>query len=279
MLKYIVFFLLFLTLLPARSQNNAGARASAMGGASLCLADVWSCENNQAGLARLKGLVFGASYENRFLLRPLSTSSVVCALPTKKGCFGFSYKGFGYSAYKETKLGLGYGMALSEIFSFGLQFNYIHLQLMDVYGKAQTLSAEIGFQGRLSKKLNVAGHLYNPNRAKLTTYNNETIPIQLNLGLQYIFSDYVVVLLDAEKATYTALNIKSGLEYRPAKDICIRAGASSVPLQLSFGAGVCKKKLNIDISSSYHTVLGFSPQIALSYKLSRQGLLPANKPK
>src|ERR1700741_125890 len=80
-----------------------GARVSALGGASSTLSDVWSVQNNQAGIGFLKSPVFGAYYENRFLLKQLSTSSFVTAIPIKKGCFGVTYTVFGYTASNETQ--------------------------------------------------------------------------------------------------------------------------------------------------------------------------------
>jgi hypothetical protein len=246
-----------------------GARASAMGGASATLSDVWAVQNNQAGIGFLKSPVFGAYYENRFLLKQLSTSAFAAAIPVKKGAFGLTYTGFGYSAFKETKIGLAYGMALTENFSAGIQLDYLNTRIADIYGKANALTAEIGFQGKLSKKVIVAGHIYNPNRAKMTTYNNEIIPMQIRMGIQYIFSEKVFVLAEAEKSSYSKINLKGGVEYIPAKDVYIRAGGASNPAQASFGVGVNMKGLKCDISSAYHSILGFSPQIGLSFSFGK----------
>ncbi|MFL5752547.1 MAG: hypothetical protein ACJ76F_04000 [Bacteroidia bacterium] len=254
-----------------------GARSSAMGGASATLSDVWSVQNNQAGMGFLKSPVFGAYYENRFLLKQLSTSAFVAAVPVKKGTFGLTYTGFGYSAYKETKLGLAYGMALSENFSVGLQLDYLNTRIADIYGKANAITGEIGFQGKLSKNVIVAAHVYNPSRAKITNYNNEIIPMQMRLGIQYIFSEKVFILAEAEKGSYSRINFKGGIEYLPAKDIYIRAGGASNPAQASFGLGVNMKGLKCDISSAYHSILGFSPQIGLSFSLGKTKV-PEEKP-
>lgn len=263
-LTAVIFF--FVCVAHAYADNGPiGARAAGMGGASATLSDVWSVQNNQAGMGFLKSPVFGAYYENRFLLKQLSTSAFVAAVPVKKGTFGLTYTGFGYSAYKETKLGLAYGMALSENFSVGLQLDYLNTRIADIYGKANALTSEIGFQGKLSKHVIVAAHVYNPTRAKMTNYNNEIIPMQLRLGIQYTFSEKVIVLAEAEKSSYNKLNIRGGIEYLPAKEVYIRAGGSSSPAQASFGVGVNLKGLKCDLSSAYHSILGFSPQIGLSF--------------
>jgi len=269
-MRALLTLLSFLTLGSLFADNGPiGARSAAMGGASVTLSDVWSVQNNQAGTGFLKSPVFGAYYENRFLLKQLSTSSFVTAIPIKKGCFGFTYTGFGYTAYKETKLGLAYAMPLSDNFSVGLQLDYLNTRIADIYGKANALTAEIGFQGKLSKHVIVAGHVYNPTRAKITNYNNEIIPMQLRFGIQYIFSEKVFATAEAEKGSYSKLNLKGGVEYCPAKEFYIRAGGASYPAQASFGVGVNLKGLKCDLSSAYHTILGFSPQIGLSYTFGK----------
>jgi hypothetical protein len=261
--------LLFASKLAWCDNGPIGARSAAMGGASVTLNDVWSSQNNQAGLGFLKNPVFGAYYENRFLLKQLSTSAFAAALPIKRGAFGLTYTGFGYSAFKETKVGLAYGLSLSDYFSVGVQLDYLNTRIADIYGTAHAITGEIGFQGKLSKNVIVAGHLYNPNRAKITNYNNEVIPMQLRLGIQYIFSKKVFVITEAEKGSYSPINIKAGVEYAPVKEIYIRAGGASNPAQASFGMGVNLKSFKVDLSSAYHSVLGFSPQIGLSYTIGK----------
>lgn len=250
----------------ALSQNSTvGARAAALGGASVTLADVYSAQNNQAGLGFVKNISAGAYYENRFLLKQLGYSSLTAAMPIKKGTFGLAFNSFGYSAFRQSKLGLGYGMKLSENFSAGVGLNYLSYTIGDIYGKASAFSVELGLQGKLSKQVTVAAHVYNPNRAKITEYNNEKIPSTLKFGIQYTFSKQLLILAEAEKSTYTNINFKGGVEYAPAKEFFIRAGMNSYPTQAAFGIGVNLDGLKVDLSSSYHNILGFSPQVGLSY--------------
>lgn len=265
-MKKTVLLLFLLSACLVKADNNpVGARAAALGGASITLSDVYSSQNNQAGLGFLKKAGVGAYYENRFLLKQLSYSSFVGAMPIKKGTFGLTYTGFGYSAYKQSKLGLAYGIALSENFTAGVQMNYLSYRIGDIYGNASAFTVELGLQGKLSKNVIVAAHVYNPNRAKITDYNNEKLPSQLRFGIQYIFSDKLLAVAEAEKSSYNAVNFKGGLEYSPAKEFYLRAGATSNPAQASFGVGLNISSLKLDLSSAYHNVLGFSPQVGLSY--------------
>ena len=46
-----------------------GSRATALGGFSTTLSDLWSTNNNQAGLGFVNELSAGIYFENRFLLK------------------------------------------------------------------------------------------------------------------------------------------------------------------------------------------------------------------
>ncbi|MCD6066467.1 MAG: hypothetical protein K0S33_1293 [Bacteroidetes bacterium] len=261
----LIAFFSFSALFLGAQNFTVGARAAALGGASVTLDDVYSAQNNQAGLGFLKNISAGAYYENRFLLKQLGYSSLTGALPIKRGTFGLTYTSFGYSMFRQSKAGLGYGMKLGESFSAGVGLNYLSYSIGDIYGKAHAFSVELGLQGKLSKQVTVAAHIYNPNRAQITNYNNEKIPSQLKFGVQYKFSKQLLVIAEAEKSTYTNINFKGGIEYAPAKEFYIRAGVNSYPTQAAFGIGVNLEGLRFDLSSSYHNILGFSPQVGLSY--------------
>ncbi|MFN6038808.1 MAG: hypothetical protein ACK452_10115 [Bacteroidota bacterium] len=271
----IFFFIGFISICYlVNSQNNVvGARATALGGVSSTFSDVWSAHNNQAGLADLHQIEAGAYYENRFLVKELNYSAFVAAIPLKKnGGFGLSYTNFGFSVFRQTKVGLGYGMRFSENFSAGVQLDYFQARINDAtnnYGNKGIFTGELGFLAKLTKQVSVSGHLYNIARAKIASYNNEIIPVVLKFGLHYKVSERVSLLTEAEKGSYTPMNIKGGVEYNPAKDFYLRAGANSNPMQMSFGAGVKYQELNFDLSSSWHSILGFSPQIGLSYRIGK----------
>jgi len=79
----------------------------------------------------------------------------------------------------------------------------------------------------------------------------------------------VFFIAEAEKTSAQKINIKGGIEYNPTSLIYIRVGGSSYPTQAAFGLGVNYNGLKIDISSAYHSILGLSPQIGLSYAFGK----------
>lgn len=246
-----------------------GPRSAALGHASSCLYDVWSTRNNQGSLGFVRRAEAGAFYENRFFVKELTQSGFAAAMPIKKGTFGLSYSSLGYKLYRESQASLSYGMLLGENISAGIAIDYINTKIADIYGNANAVTGSLGLTARITQHVVVSTHIYNPFRAKITNYNNEKVPTIFKFGAQYIFSKKVFVIAEAEKTSAQKINIKGGIEYNPSSLVYIRVGGASYPTQAAFGVGVNYNGLKIDISSMYHSVLGVSPQIGLSYAFGK----------
>ncbi len=278
MKKYILSFILLpISLLSSNGEGPIGPRSASLGHASSCLYDVWSTRNNQGSLGFVRQNEVGAFYENRFLVKELTQSGFAAAIPIKKGTFGISYSSLGYKLYRESQATLSYGMKLSENISAGIAFDYLNTKIADIYGQANAFTGSIGLTAKLLPQVVVSTHIYNPFRAKITNYNNEKVPTIYKFGAQYIFSPKVFLVAEAEKTSAQKINIKGGIEYKPSSLVYIRAGGSSFPTQASFGIGVNYNGLKIDMSSSYHSILGLSPQIGLSYAFGKDRSKTNNK--
>lgn len=266
--------LLFLILLPAcllssNGDGPIGPRSAALGHASSTIYDVWSVRNNQGSLGFMRKGEAGAFYENRFFVKELNQTGFAAAVPVKKGTFGLCYSTLGYQLYRESQTTLSYGMKLNENISAGIGFDYLSTKIADIYGQAHAFTGSVGLTAKLLPQVVVSTHVYNPFRAKITNYNNERIPTIFKFGAQYIFSQKVFLVAEAEKTSAQKINIKGGIEYKPSSLIYIRVGGSSYPAQAAFGVGMDYKGLKIDLSSSYHSVLGMSPQIGLRYSFGK----------
>ena len=245
----------------------SGSRAAAIGGASSTYSDLWAAFNNQAGLGKVKNISVGITNEFRFMVPELSVRGLAVALPTKKsGVFAVSMSYFGYSLYNEKKIGLAYAKAFGEKISAGIQIDYLSTHLAESYGNRNTFTVEAGIQATLIKNLVIAAHVFNPTRAKLADYDDERIPTTLKAGLGYTFSEKVVVSLEAEKNLKENNIVKAGVEYHISKPLYLRTGISNNPGLYSFGFGLVLDRLKIDLASTYHQVLGFSPQLSLAYQ-------------
>lgn len=278
MKNYILSLILLpISLMSSNGEGPIGPRSASLGHASSCLTDIWSTRNNQGSLGFVRQNEVGAFYENRFFVKELTQSGFAAAIPIKKGTFGISYSSLGYKLYRESQATLSYGMKLSENISAGIAFDYLNTKIADIYGQANAFTGSFGLTAKLLPQVVVSTHIYNPFRAKITNYNNEKVPTIYKFGAQYIFSPKVFLVAEAEKTSAQKINIKGGIEYKPSSLVYIRAGGSSFPAQASFGIGVNYNGLKIDMSSSYHSVLGLSPQIGLSYAFGKDRSKTNNK--
>lgn len=269
-MKRILLFTLFVLSVCVRAGDNPplGARSQGMAGCGTALSgDVWGVQNNQASLAGLTTMQFGVFYESRFMMSELGMKAFAGAFPTKYGTFGLSVNSFGYTMYGETKAGIAYAKKLGERFSMGVQLDYFNTRLGENYGSSSTVGGEIGILAEPVKNLTVGLHLFNPTRSKLSGNIEERIPTVMRFGMSYKFSDQVFIIAEAEKDIDYKTNFRGGLEYRPVPAFYIRAGAASNPGLVSMGFGVVLKKFRLDVASSFHSVLGFSPSVGLLYGL------------
>ncbi len=121
--KYLTITYVLLSIFCSFANNDVtvtGARSTAMGNASVTLYDIWSTNNNQAGLGFIKQTQVSTSYENRFLIKELGLAAGTVVLPIKAGTFGLSINHFGYTNYNQTKYGLAFGKAFGENISAGI---------------------------------------------------------------------------------------------------------------------------------------------------------------
>jgi hypothetical protein len=242
-----------------------GARSSAIGHASLNLQDIWSIYHNQAGLANLEKIGGGIYYESRFTMKELSLKGGVVAIPTKFGTFGVSVTSFGYKLYNESKYGLAYGMKLGDKLRGGVQLNYHQTRLGEGYGNFNAISGEIGLQADISDEFSIGAHVYNPTFTKMAEYNNERIPTALRLGAMYKVNKKVFFAAEAYKNIYDRASFRAGIEYQVVDILYLRGGIGTEPTLASFGFGLKLKNFFVDVASSYHSTLGFSPQVSISY--------------
>ncbi len=262
----IFFFSLFWATLEAANDNYPfGGRAAGMGNASVTLYDFWAISHNQAGLSRLEDMAAGVFFENRFLVEELSFGAGAFVFPTRSGVFGVSFTYFGFDLYNETKVGIAYGREFGERLSTGLQLNYHHTGIGEDYGNKGNITFELGVIFHILPELSIGAHLFNPTRAKIGDFADERIPTIFKTGLAYEFSERVMVILEAEKSVNLDPVFKAGIEYRITDPVYLRGGIGTNPMTNAFGFGLELGNLNIDLATSYHHILGYSPQISFIY--------------
>ncbi len=266
---FLLFIILTFSIVTLQSANDNypfGGRAASMGNAAVTLYDLWAVSHNQAGLAGIENIMAGVYMENRFLIPELNFGAGAVAMPAAGGVWGLSFTHFGYSLYNENKVGFGYSRFFGERFSAGVQFNYHHLSIAEDYGNKHSVTVDLGMIYEIIDNLHIGFHLFNPTKSKVADYDNERIPTIIRGGFSYAFSDQVLFVFETEKDINHDPVYKAGIEYRVIDPLYLRAGVGTNPTSNSFGFGFEFGNFNIDLSSSYHYILGYSPQFSLIYE-------------
>ncbi len=244
-----------------------GSRASSLGNASVTLTDLWSIQNNQAGIASISGFTAGINIENRYLMKELSLKSAALVAPTRFGNLGLSFNQFGYSLYNENKIGLAYARSFGKSLRIGVQLDYFTTNVADGYKGGNVLTFELGIQTDLTENLSIGAYIFNPVRAKNKTFGGETAPMIMRTGFGYRFTDAFKGLIELEKNFETKASFRMGFEYYIHQKFAIRTGVSSFPVLYSVGACFMAGRFEFNVSGSMHERLGVSTQGGISFHL------------
>lgn len=267
-MKHALLFVFVLSAYILAGQNgtpaSVGARSAGMGFTGLTYDNIHSAFTNQAGLARLKGFAAFAAGEQRFLLSELQALSAAVAYPTQSGTFAITVSNFGFEGYNEQRFGLGYGRKLFDKLSIGGQLLAFNTSIPE-YGSKLALSFELGMLATVSKEVDIAFQISNP--VRIAWVEGENLPSVLRIGMAYHPSPIVDILVEVEKDIDQVARAKVGIEYQVANPVDIRLGATTGPTLMSLGVGYqIADKLVINIASSYHQILGFTPAAGIVYE-------------
>ena len=256
---------MFLFSFNVTAQVNPGARFTAMAGTGVSLGDVWSVQQNQAGMASIRKITVALAFEKPFAGYDLSTQSAVLVVPVNKNVFGLSIQRYGFATYNEQRTAFAYARSFGPRLYTALSFNYHHLNIAN-YGSAQAYTIEAGIQYHFRNGVTIAAHLANPNQNSFADYITAGMPARLQVGASYLSSEKVLLALAIEKTFQEPFDAKLGLEYQVIKLFALRGGISLEPFKQYAGFGLNYHKLKMDVAAASQPVLGYSPQIALSYE-------------
>ncbi len=259
------FLLLYslVSVLSIAAQGQTTAKAAGMGSLSSIHIDNNSLFNNPAGLAAQKNISFLANTEQYYLLDGVNKSSLGAAIPTGFGAFGLIVHNFGFSEFRQQKLGLTYTRKLFRQLFIGGQINYFQTRISE-YGSSGQVSFEVGLQAKLTKEFLIGTYISNPYQND--NLENSKLPTLFQIGLAYFVSEKIITGVELEKDIDFAMRIKYGLEYKVLEKIYVRTGFSSNPTNFHMGIGLkLSEKLMLDIGNKYDPSLGLTPSLSTGY--------------
>jgi len=262
----IVFWATF-SILNAQVFRTTGAPSLALGNAVTALqSSAWQLFYNPAGLSGMNQGETVAYFERRYMLSELQYGAFGAVYPFHKNHLaGISVSSFGFELFRQSTAGLSYSATLFEKVSLGTKLGLLHTWVQN-YGAATVFVMDIGGQVAIGKKINLGFRVQNVSQSRI---EDQDIPTTIAIGTQYKISKKLLVLLEAEQIIGFPVAVKAGIQYAPVDYCTIRAGIGSFPVYFSAGIGFEWKKINLDIASQYHEILGFTPGLSVGWKFGK----------
>ncbi len=257
-------FVLFICC-QAAAQNLTGTKSAAMGGLAAVGHGANGLFTNQAGLANIQSTSFIAASEQKFFLQGLNLSGAGAAFPTKSGTYGLSVSSYGFSEFRQQKVGLAYARKLGKNIFIGGQVDYFQTSIPE-YGSDGTLTFELGLMAELGEGLWIGTHISNPYQTEIAPGDN--FPTTVRAGLSYTVSEKASAGIELEKDVDFPMRVKFGLEYLPVERLAVRTGFSSNPANFHLGFGLfLGSQFSMELANKYNPELGMTPVAGFVYSM------------
>jgi hypothetical protein len=209
-----------------------------------------------------------ANYYNRYSVSELATVSGGFYFRNDLIPTGFEITSFGYDEYRESLFRLSLGKQIAERWTVGIAIQYALLQSELFAESSGRVSSDIGLTYLPVDNVLIGLSILHLPSAKVGDKNveNEHIaPYSINLGFNWEVINTVLITGSINNSKDNPVAGAFGLEYMPLDDFKIRAGISSSPLRPSLGVGYSIAGIDIDAGMVYHSILGVSIGVGLSF--------------
>lgn len=262
--KLLIAFILLSTYLQAENLRLPDVRSCALGENGVML----SASFNPALIPLSTARSLELSYSNRYMVKELGTISTGFQYPNPKLSTGLFVSTFGYDEYRETMLRLAVGKRLGEHWALGVGFQYSFVQTAMLEHTPSRLSTDIGVLYLPVEKLSVGLLIKDFPSVKM---NQQGVDLDcfrafaVQVGFQYEVLAHTLIACYAGTDQDYRITGGLGIEYAFMDKFYLRGGMKISPLLPSFGIGYVLKSFRLDAAALYHTVLGVSLALGLSF--------------
>ncbi len=185
----------------------------------------------------------------------------------KNNFIGLGLISNGSALYKEQLIGINYAKYFNT-FTIGGRLNIVSINQTDAnYGNKTKATVSIGTNVRVKKNLIIAAYINHLNQTAFDKNKKEKVATTFSIGMQYVFSNQLRTIVEAEKNFIAPINVKAGLEYVFQKIIYLRAGFQTYVFRPTIGIGLQQSGFNFDYSYQNQSVLGGIHSIGIAYHI------------
>lgn len=239
-------------------------RSGAMGGNGVTLSYLF----NPAMLELSTSPVLSIEYFNRYAIKELGTVQGGFQFPNSLLSTGVQIVSFGYEQYRENLARVAFSKRLNRHWVIGISFQYTWIQ-SELYEESPSrLSTDVGIVYSPVENLFIAASLRDLPSIRLSAKDKDINGFQsynLDLGINWKVLNGLLITGYIGMDENTQMQGGFGLEYQVWDCFALRGGIQADPFLPSFGTGFRWQRFGIDVMGIWHTTLGISAGIGLSY--------------
>ncbi len=252
---------------PVLAGESVGARAAALGGASVVLTDPSALWNNPSAIVLQHHCSVTFSQHIPFGIRELSLKTLGVVYPVKKTLVSSGLRYFGYTSYHETELRVSLARTLAAGWSLGVSMGWHRRYVAFASRHPDAVSGSVGVLGMLSPNVSLGLCLLNITGACKDRNHPYRVPSGMRLGGGLRIEPDLFLVAECFKDVEFPPVWMAGLEYTPVSLWVFRAGCSLGSVRrFSAGFGFRYRSFLIDFSFFWHQVLGFTPATSLTWQ-------------
>jgi len=204
----------------------------------------------------------GVSVLNHFQMSELNTSNLHLKYPNKWLNTGIGLASFGYTDYRIIQVQSAFSKKIHPDFALGINLNYLNETSIWLDNSQHYFSSDIGFFYTPSKQVHWALLIEN------VLANFDENKIAFSGGIKYIITENSSFYFESKYEKENPFSFSTGFEYEILDQFTIRSGFHSHPRTPSFGIAYKLGKWTIDAGFAFHSTLGISSMIGLSFILN-----------
>ena len=247
-----------------QSISNTSARSIALASSVATLDDITVMQMNPSVIMDNHSMQICLQNVSFISSIGLQKNEAIIGLPIKKGVVGVLLQKTGNEIYHILNVGVSYAMRLSDNIKFGIYLGDKNIAIQQ-YGSRNSLDIALAIQGKITDKITygISVKSLNGNGIKAQEVN----PTYLFVGVKYTsIAPAWSMYTEIEKSVITPMRMKIATEYFISPIICFRAGIMTSSYQISGGMGcLLKKRVRIDIGTSWQPIVGLSTQVGVVF--------------
>lgn len=224
---------------------------------------------NPALISYARGSILSAEYESRYAITELDSKGLQFSYPFSHFTVSADVRYSGFETYHELLTGIGFSRDFGGKFGMGLQLIAESRYSVESDRYYTALYPHLGLYVPLSESLFIGFSIYNPFVMQLKYESgSRQLASVYSAGLKLLFSETVEWRLQADQEISNRLRLGTAIELTMNKQFSVQTGLSYhhffVP---SLGVGWYWKRLQFNLTSSLHPLLGVTLASGLSYQL------------